>query len=144
VDNPPFVEHCLELLSPLGPVRARRMFGGWGIYADGLFVALVAAERLYLKADGQTRAQFAAAGCEAFSYGGADKAVTLGYWTVPPEALESPAPMLPWAQLALQAALRARAGRLKPPPAAPRGPRAAPKATARKTATRPARKTPRA
>jgi DNA transformation protein and related proteins len=142
MDLPPFVLHCLELLAPLGPVRARRMFGGWGLYADGLFVALIAAERLHLKADAETRGHFSAAGCEPFSYRADGKSVTLGYWTVPPEALESPALMQPWARLALQAALRARA--LRPPPAAPRGLAAAPRATARKTATRPARKTPRA
>lgn len=111
MDLPPFVEHCLELLAPLGPARARRMFGGWGLYADDLFVALIAAERLYLKADAGTRERFAAAGCEPFTYSGDGKSVTLGYWTVPPEALESPALMQPWARLALQAALAARAAK---------------------------------
>jgi DNA transformation protein len=122
VDLPPFVEHCLELLSPLGPVRARRMFGGWGLYADGLFVALIAAERLYLKAEAGTRERFAAAGCEPFTYGADGKPVTLGYWTAPPEALESPALMQPWARLALQAALAARAKKAgTKTPAAARG-----------------------
>ena len=50
-DVPPLVEHCLELLAPLGTARARRMFGGHGLRVDGVFVALVAFERLYLKAD---------------------------------------------------------------------------------------------
>lgn len=109
--TPPFVEHCLELLAPLGPVRARRMFGGWGLYADGLFVALITAERLYLKTDAGTRGPFSAAGCETFVYGGDGKSVTLGYWTVPPEALDSPATMAPWARLALQAARAARAAK---------------------------------
>lgn len=45
------VDHCLELLAPLGAVRARRMFGGYGLYVDDLFVALIAVDRLYLKAD---------------------------------------------------------------------------------------------
>jgi DNA transformation protein and related proteins len=111
MDLPPFVEHCLELLSPLGPVRARRMFGGWGLYADGLFVALIAEERLYLKADAGTRDHFAAAGCEPFTYIADGKSVTLGYWTAPPDALESTALMQPWARLAMQAALSARAKR---------------------------------
>jgi DNA transformation protein len=91
------------------------MFGGWGLYADGLFVALVAAERLYLKADAGSRERFAAAGCEPFTYSADGKSVSLGYWTVPPEALDAPALMQPWARLALQAALAARAAKaLKP------------------------------
>ena len=122
------VDHCLELLAPLGAVRARRMFGGHGLYVDDLFIALLAYERLYLKADEATRECFAAAGCEPFVYDGKGKAVTLGYWTVPAEAMESPQLMQPWARLAIEAALRARAAK---PSAAPRKARAAaPKARA--------------
>lgn len=112
--------HCLELLRPLGAARSRRMFGGHGIYLDDLFIALIVFDRLYLKADDQTRPLFEAAGCEPFIYDGAGKPVTVGYWTVPAEAMESPGQMQPWAQLALDAALRARAskaaraGRSKP------------------------------
>jgi DNA transformation protein len=114
--------HCLELLAPLGTCRARRMFGGHGIYVDDLFVALIAFDRLYLKADELTRATFVAAGCERFVYDSADKKVSVGYWTVPAEAMESPALMQPWARLAMAAALRARASKK---PSAPRKPRAA-------------------
>ena len=56
------VDHCLELLAPLGAVRARRMFGGHGLYIDDLFVAIIAFDRLYLKADEATRERFAGAG----------------------------------------------------------------------------------
>lgn len=128
-EHPPFVEHCLELLAALGAVRAKRMFGGWGLYVDGLFLALIAYERLYLKADADTRAAFEAAGCEPFVYSAATKTVSLGYWTAPAEALDAPALMLPWARLALQAALRARAAKLggqpKPGPRAKAGVQAA-------------------
>lgn len=106
-----FVAHCLELLAPLGAPRARRMFGGHGLYVDELFVALIAFDRLYLKADAQTRPHFEAAGCEPFVYDGQGKSVTLGYFTAPHDAMESPALMQPWARLALEAALRARAPR---------------------------------
>ena len=59
------VEHCLELLAPLGAVRARRMFGGHGLYCDDLFFALIASDRLFLKADAVTEPAFAAAGWRA-------------------------------------------------------------------------------
>jgi len=150
------VDHCLELLAPLGAVRARRMFGGHGLYVDDLFIALIAFDRLYVKTDAATRERFAAAGCEPFVYtqpprpslrdarppegaqgnlgrpgvalDGKSKAVTMGYWTVPAEAMESPQLMQPWARLAIEAALRARAAK---PSAAPRKARAAaPKAKA--------------
>jgi DNA transformation protein len=116
------VDHCLELLAPLGAVRARRMFGGHGLYIDDLFVAIIAFDRLYLKADETTCKRFESAGCEPFVYDGKGKAVTLGYWTVPAEAMESPQLMQPWARLATAAALRARAAKAS---AAPRKARAA-------------------
>jgi DNA transformation protein and related proteins len=124
------VDHCLELLAPLGTTRAKRMFGGYGLYLEDLFVALIVFERLYLKVDGQTQPAFHAAGCEPFVYDGKDKPITVSYWTVPAEAMESPHLMEPWARQAIAAALRARAAK---PSAAPRKPRAAvpkPKATA--------------
>lgn len=110
------VEHCLELLAPLGAAQARPMFGGHGLRIDGLFMGLIAFDRLYLKTDAKTRAHFADAGCEPFVYVGKGKPVTMSYWTVPPEAMDSPVHMRPWAQLALQAALRAQAAK-KPAPA---------------------------
>jgi DNA transformation protein len=109
-----FVTHCLELLTPLGIARSRHMFGGHGLYVDDLFVALVAFDRLYLKADAQTRSRFEAAGCEPFVYDGKGQSVTLGYFSAPDEAIESPHGMQPWARLALEAALRARAARAAP------------------------------
>jgi DNA transformation protein len=106
---PALVEHCLELLSSVGTPTARRMFGGHGLRVDGVFVALIAFERLYLKADDTSRQQFAAAGGEAFVYAGKGKPVTMSYWTVPPQAMDSPEQMRPWARLALDAGLRATA-----------------------------------
>jgi DNA transformation protein len=89
------------------------MFGGWGLYAGEVFVALIAFERLYLKVDDSTRETFARAGCEPFVYTGQGKPVTMSYWTVPDDAIESPELMAPWARLALQAALAARAKKAK-------------------------------
>lgn len=122
------VQHCLELLAPLGTPRARRMFGGHGLYVDELFIALIAFGRLYLKADAATRAQFEAAGCLPFVYDGKGRTVSLNYFSAPDEAMESPGQMQPWARLALAAALRARR------PAAPAKAHKARAATARSKA----------
>ena len=84
-------------------------------------VALIAAERLYLKVDAETRARFEQAGGEPFVYDGQAKPVSLSYWTVPAEAMESPAEMLPWARLALRAALAALTARRAKAPRRTRG-----------------------
>lgn len=107
--TPPFVSHCVELLAPLGTVRVRRMFGGWGLYVDEVFMAIIAFERLYLKTHVNTQVRFEQAQCEPFVFEAQGKSMTMGYWTAPAEALDSPALMEPWACLALQAALSARA-----------------------------------
>ena len=119
-----FVDHCLELLATLGTARSRRMFGGHGLYVDDVFLALIGAERLYLKVDAQTRPLFEAAGCTPFRYSSDSQSIALGYFSAPDEAIESPALMQPWARLALAAALRARAAK---PPAARRATKARPR-----------------
>jgi len=133
-----FADFCLELLRPLGTARLRRMFGGHGIYVDDVFVAIISSDELYLKTDDMTRPVFAAAGCRPFVFE-RDGPTETSYWTVPAEAMESPAQMQPWARRAIEAALRARAAkpasaRRKPPatkPAAPATPRKARAAASR-------------
>ena len=106
-----FTSHCLDLLAPLGTARARRMFGGRGLYVDDLFLALIFAERLFLKTDAQTRARFEAAGCTPFSFENKGETVLTSYFSPPDDAMESAGLMQPWARLALEAALRARAAK---------------------------------
>jgi DNA transformation protein and related proteins len=120
--NDEFTNHCLELLAPIGAPRARRMFGGRGLYVDDVFIALIGSERLYLKTDAQTRGRFEAAGCEPFVFHNSDQMISTSYFSAPDDAMESPALMQPWARLALEAALRARAAK-------PASARARPKAT---------------
>jgi len=111
---PEFVAHCLDLLSGVGASTAKRMFGGWGISHDGLTFAIIAdlgaGERLYLKTDAQTRIRFETEGCAQFVYDAKGKPMAIGYHTAPPDAMESPALMLPWARMAWATAVAAQAG----------------------------------
>jgi len=114
-----FVAHCLELLGALGPLKAKRMFGGHGLYADGVFVAIISGDQLYLKTDAQTRPRFEAAGCEPFRYerrgpDGHKTTASVGYFQPPEEALEAPGLMTPWARLAMEAALRTANAKAQP------------------------------
>lgn len=128
----PFTTLCTELLSPLGPVRVRPMFGGKGFYVDGLFMALIADDEFFLKADDVTRERFVAAGCVPFSFDTKHgERIVTGYYRPPEEALESPPLMLPWARLALEAALRAANAKAKKASAAAKKP-AAQRAAARR------------
>jgi DNA transformation protein len=104
-----FVEYTLELLEPLGPVQARAMFGGWGVYHAGRMMDLIVEDRLYLKTDDTTRPVFEAAGGEPFIYdpGNGRKPVAMSYWTPPADASDDAHALLPWARRAVEAALRA-------------------------------------
>lgn len=104
-----FVDYVMELLGPFGTVGARRMFGGHGVYLDGLMFALVSEDVLYLKADEMNRIEFEQAGCGIFSYARKGKRATLNFFRAPADAMESPELMLPWARTAYAAALRANA-----------------------------------
>jgi DNA transformation protein len=101
-----FVDHVLDLLSLLGPVEARRMFGGHGLYAGGAMFGLLDDDELFLKTDAETRAHFAEAGCRMWVY---REMRETSYFRPPDEAHEDPTAMLPWARLALDAALRGQA-----------------------------------
>ena len=104
-----YLAHALELLAPLGRVTARGMFGGHGLYCDGVFLGIVLDNTLYLKADERNRGDFERAGCEIFSYSRNGKRATLNFYRAPEDAMDAPHLMLPWAHSALSAALRSRA-----------------------------------
>jgi DNA transformation protein len=130
-----FVSHCLELLSPLGSTSSRRMFGGHALYIDGLCMALIISDTLYLKVDDAHRALFERAGCKPFTYAGKhDEVHVMSYYTAPEEAMESPAEMMPWARRGLAAAVAARA---KAPAKKKAGAKAAAKKAAAKKAVSP-------
>lgn len=100
------------------------MFGGFGISTGGLSMALIAdlgqGEKLWLKADPDSRPLFEAAGCERFVYhvtqNGVKVAKSMNHYSAPEEAMESPELMAPWARLALDSALKARKPGAKAPP----------------------------
>lgn len=107
MNNKATADHAAELLSSLGRVTQKRMFGGFGLYAEGVIIALVIFERVFLKTDEQTRPQFHAAACEPFVYEGAKgKQVSVNYFEPPAEAFDSIESMRPWARLAIEAGLR--------------------------------------
>ncbi len=102
-------DYLEELFQPLPGVQFRRMFGGLGVFLDGVMFGLVAHERLYFKVDDATKARFAAAGAEPFVYAGKGKPIEMSYWTAPDETLDDPDAFLAWARLGVEASRRAAA-----------------------------------
>jgi DNA transformation protein len=110
----PSVEHLHEIFDSFGPIHTRRMFGGYGIYHDGIMFALYAAGRLYLKTDAHNVADFMAQGCTPFTYTQRGKPVQLSYWCAPEIILDERDQARTWATSAFNAALRAQVAKNLP------------------------------
>jgi DNA transformation protein len=96
-----------EQLAPLGSVAMRRMFGGIGVFCDGLMFGIVADDAVFLKADDINRAAFAAEGLGPLTYKAKGRTIELPYWRVPERLFDDPDEMLEWARGALAASRRA-------------------------------------
>jgi len=103
-----FRDHVLGLLLPMGPVRARGMFGGFGIFMDDVMFALIAGDTLFLKIDSGNKDDFRNAGSRPFTYEGKKRPVEMSYYSAPEGTMEDAAKLLPWAESALAAAKRAK------------------------------------
>jgi len=98
------LSNVLKLLSGLGSLRTRKMFGGVYIYCDDLFIATVHDDTLYFKANATTASDFLARKLPIFSYPKEGGVATLQYYQAPPEVFSGPAAMKLWAEKALKAA----------------------------------------
>ena len=99
-------EFVLEQLGRVTPVTGKSMFGGVGIYAQGLFFALMAEDRLYFKVDDTTRPDFEQLGMEPFRPFGEDSA--MGYYEVPADVVEDSAQLAAWMRKAIEVAAKAK------------------------------------
>lgn len=97
-----------ELLAPIGPVVFRNMFGGAGVYCDGVIFGLIDADMLYFKADDESKRAYEAEGYGPFVYDGHTGPVAMSYWRVPERLFDEPDEMADWARTALSVARRAR------------------------------------
>jgi len=99
--------YVVDLMQSIGPVYAKSMFGGHGIFLDGLMFGLIADSVLYLKADTETVNEFIDRDLKAFTYNKKGKQLQMHYYQAPDEALEDGEVMSFWANNAYAVALRA-------------------------------------
>ena len=108
-----FVSYVVDLMQALGPVYAKGMFGGHGVFLDGLMFALVADGTLYLKVDKASETEFKSRGLEAFTYIKQGKEFSMSYFQAPENTLEDSEVMSLWANKAYDAALRSASKKRK-------------------------------
>jgi DNA transformation protein and related proteins len=107
-------EALKALFEPFCPVTVRRMFGGAGIYADGLCFAIEADGEVFLKTDSLSRPDFSAADSALFTYMTKGTSRPTSYWSLPTAAHEDDDELRRWAGMGLEAARRAAEARAKP------------------------------
>ncbi len=104
-----YLDWLIEQLAPLGAIRAKAMFGGFGLYCDEVFFAIIADDVLFVKVDDTSRSAFEAEGLQPFTYLMKDGSVsTMSYYPLPDYALETPHELCDWAKKGIGAALRAK------------------------------------
>jgi DNA transformation protein and related proteins len=100
-----FADYVFDLLAPLGTLKIRKMFGGYGIYKDNIFFALIAENILYFKVAENNYSTYESYGSKPFSYERENKTVTLkNYWQVPVDILENQEKCIAWAEIAVKTA----------------------------------------
>jgi DNA transformation protein len=97
-----FVNYVVDQLDNWADVTVRKMFGGAGLYCDGIIFAVIADDVAYLKVDDSNREDFIKAGSAPFNpYQEKDKTIVMSYYEIPVDVLEDPEQLAKWAQRSL-------------------------------------------
>jgi DNA transformation protein len=100
-----YLQYVLEQLSGLGRVTSRRMFGGVGLYCDGLFFGLLDSDTLYFKVDDSNRADYESRRMGRFRPYPDKPDVSMTYYEVPADALEDAEELVAWARRSVVVAM---------------------------------------
>ncbi len=107
-------EYIGELFREFGTVRVRRMFGGAGLYAEGMMFGLVSDGQIYLKADATTVPRFESEHCGPFQYSTRKgKRALTTYWRLPDRLYDDTDELAQWARHALAAARQSATAKVK-------------------------------
>ena len=98
--SPEYLNFVLEKLSPIGDIKSRAMFGGYGIFHEGLMFALISEDVLYFKVNKTNRAIYESAQSKPFPQG-------ISYWEVPTDVLEENTKLHEWANISIEIAQEA-------------------------------------
>lgn len=104
------IDYVRAQLERLGPVTIKKMFGGAGVYADGLFFGLIDSNDVfYLKVDDTNRADYEARGSTLFNpHMKSGRSMTMPYMTVPEDVLEDPEELAQWARKSVAVAAKGK------------------------------------
>ncbi len=98
-------DFIVELFAPFGRVTVRRMFGGAGLFCEGLMFGLVFEGAIFLKVDDASIPDFEREGSVPFVYTRAKSPGRIGrhslsYWRLPERLYDDPEELVSWARRA--------------------------------------------
>ena len=94
-----FVEYVVhDLLAELSGIRARAMFGGWGLYKQEVIFAIIVEDQLYFKVDETNQVQYEQHGSRPYTYTSHGKSIAMSYWEVPADIIEDCEAIARWAK----------------------------------------------
>ena len=99
-----------EMFSAYGPIQSKRMFSGFGLYAEGVcFCMVLRGGEFYFKVDETSAPRFKSEGCKPFSYSQrrSGKVVMVNsFWQMPERLYDDPDELADWTRQAVAVALR--------------------------------------
>ncbi len=101
-----YLLYIMDKLQPHGPINARAMFGGYGIYYNDIMFACIVENQLYFRIDEETQKNFEHYGSKPFIYNGMKKPVRMPYFTLPEEILENSNELPQWIETSYLTALK--------------------------------------
>jgi|SRR5579862_2940803 len=109
-------EFIHDLFAQFRPVTVRRMFGGAGLFCDGLMFGLIVRDVVYLKVDDSSIPDFEREGSRPFTYTRSKRAsrVALSYWQLPDRLYDDPDELAVWAARAFAIAERKKSAPRRP------------------------------
>jgi DNA transformation protein and related proteins len=109
-----YVDYVLDLLSPFGNIRSKRMFSGYGIHKDNIFFALIVDDIVYFKISEEDRSTYKSFGSQPLSFTKKNgQVITMNYWQVPMDILEDQNKLMSLFQRAFNAAIRSKSRKSK-------------------------------
>ena len=113
--QPQYLAYVLEQLAALPAVRSNRMFGGVGLYSDGLFFGLIDDDTLYFKTGPDNVADYLSRSMPKFMPFPDKTGAVMGYHQVPADVIEEPELLVEWARRSVAIALSSQAAKAARP-----------------------------
>lgn len=107
------ITEVINTLSPFGDITARPMFGGYGIYKEGVIIALMDEGELYFKSTPTSEPFYQSFDSYPFVYEGQRRPVKMSYWHVPNTVFKDPILLEKWVETAYDSSIESKA---KTPP----------------------------